>query len=148
METQSSTSREQSERRNKRFLEFIKLFHMIGKDDRLFPKTCSTCGAEYHSFSEFLQGTHPLGHGLEDVQSVMHAPYTMQYRNCACGTTLVLSLTADIYPELDRFWNMLQQEADETGQSLREVVADYREQCNRYILERMLEEEEPVGHQP
>jgi hypothetical protein len=147
METQDSISREQRAGRNERFSEFIKLFHTIGKDDRLFPKMCGTCGAEYHSFSEYLQGTQPVGHGLEDVKRVMHAPYTMQYRNCACGTTLILSLTEQIYPELDRFWNMLQQEADETGQSLRQVVADFREQCNRYILDQMLEEEESARYQ-
>jgi hypothetical protein len=146
MNTPDNNRRDQSARRNKRFSEFIKLFHMIGKDDKLFPKICGACGAEYHSFSEFLQGTRPLGHGLEDVKSVMRVPYTLQYRNCACGTTLVLSLTADTYPELDRFWNMLRQEAEETGQGLPEVVADFREQCNRYILDQMLKEEKTARH--
>jgi hypothetical protein len=141
MERGNRDHRKQSARRDKRFSEFIKLFHMIGKDKRLFPKICSTCGAEYHSFSEFLQGTHPLRHGLEDVTSVMHTPYTMQYRNCTCGTTLIVSLTSDTYPELDRFWDMLQQEAEESGQSLREVVADFREQCNQFIIDQILEEE-------
>ncbi|HMK37350.1 MAG TPA: hypothetical protein VK463_19910 [Desulfomonilaceae bacterium] len=127
---------------NERFLEFIKLFDRIGKDERLFPKRCNTCGAEYHSFSEYLQGTTVLGHGLEDVKNVMHAPHTMQYRNCSCGSTLVLPLTADTYPELDRFWNMLQQEAGNTGRTLREVVSDFRDQCNRFILEQLLKEED------
>ena len=142
MNFQDSIPRDHGSQYNKRFLEFIKLFERIGKDDRLFPKRCNTCGTEYRSFQEFLQGTKPLGHGLEDVKEVMHAPYTMQYRNCACGSTLILPLTADTYPELDGFWDMLQQEANDTGQTLRDVVSDFREQCNRYLLELLLKEEE------
>jgi hypothetical protein len=145
MAGQTSSPRDRGTPYNKRFLPFITLFGRIGKDKRLFPKRCSACGAEYHSFAEFLQGTTPLRHGLEDVKSVMRAPYTMQYRNCACGTSLVLSLTEDIFPELDRFWDMLQREADETGKDLYEVVSAFRDQCNRYILEQMLKEEEAAG---
>ncbi len=132
---------EQSSTRAGRFSEFIQLFYMLGKHEKLFPKICRTCGTEYHSFSEFLQGTRPLAHGLQDASEVMHTPYTLQYRNCTCGSTLVLSLTAETYPELDEFWNMLQEEAACTGQSLSEVVLEFREQCNRYILDRILKED-------
>lgn len=88
---------EQSSTRAGRFSEFIQLFYMLGKHEKLFPKICRTCGTEYHSFSEFLQGTRPLAHGLQDASEVMHTPYTLQYRNCTCGSTLVLSLTAETY---------------------------------------------------
>lgn len=127
---------------NDKFLEFIKLFDAIGKDERLFPKKCSTCGRVYESFSEYLWATMPRGHALEDVTNVMHSPFTMQYRNCSCGSTLVLSLTEEIYPELERFWKMLKDEAEETGKPLKQVVSEFREQCSRYVVERMLAEEE------
>jgi hypothetical protein len=59
----------------------------------------------------------------------------MQYRNCTCGSTLVINFTKDEYPLLDRFWEMMGKEAKERGKPLWEVVSEFREQCNRYIME-------------
>ena len=59
----------------------------------------------------------------------------MQYRNCACGSTLVINFTKDVYPLLDRFWEMIGKEAKEREKPVREVVSEFREQCNRYVME-------------
>ncbi len=120
---------------NSRFLEFMKSFALIGKDSRLFPKKCVTCGKEYRSFPEFIHDTSPVRHCLEDCRDVSDALATLQYRNCPCGSTLVLILTRDIYPMLDVFWEMMEKEAAERNKPLPEVVSEFREQCNRFILE-------------
>ena len=127
------------------FLDFIKIFAAIGSDKNLFPKKCRTCGQEYRDFTEYLYGTAPVGHGLEDCTDVMEVPYTLQYRNCACGSTLVLALTDDTFPILERFWQTLQQASEESGRPLRQVVAEFREQCNRYVIDQHLSEKEKGG---
>jgi hypothetical protein len=120
---------------NERFLEFIKLFAKIGADSRIFPKTCRTCGRVYRNFPEYLQNTVATAHSLEEYGDTLDATFTMQYRNCRCGSTLTVVFTRQTYPLLERFWHMLAREAKEAGKPLREVVSDFREQCNRYISE-------------
>ncbi len=119
---------------NPRFLEFIELFAKLEADSRLFPKKCGTCGALFRSFPEYIHSTEPVGHGFEDCSDTLTSPSTMQYRNCSCGSTLAIILTEDVYPILDRFWEMLGKESKETGQHLKEVVSEFRDQCNRYII--------------
>jgi len=119
----------------KRFVEFIKLFSLIGKDSRLFPKKCRACGKEFQSFPEYIHATSPVQHCLEDYRDASDALGTMQYRNCACGSTLVIRFTRDVYPLLDAFWEMIGSEAKERDKPAQEVVSEFREQCNRYILE-------------
>ena len=128
-----------------RFLEFIRLFATIGKDGNLFPKVCNTCGIEYESFSEYLHNTTPVGHALEDCTNVMDVPYTMQYRNCPCGSTLVLVLTDETFPVLERFWQTLKEVAEESGRPLKEVVNQFRDQCNQYVIDSYLAREEGDG---
>jgi len=120
---------------NERFLEFIKLFALIGKDSRLFPKKCRTCGKEFESFPEYLHATSPVQHCLEDYREASDAIGTMQYRNCACGSTRAIKFTRALYPLLDGFWEMIGREARERDTPVREVVSEFREQCNRYIME-------------
>jgi len=124
---------------NERFLEFIKLFAQIGSDSRIFPKLCHTCGTIYRSFPEYIHNTSPAAHCLEEYGNTMDTTLTLQYRNCHCGSTLTIAFTKETYPLLDRFWEMLGKESKETGKPLREVVSDFREQCNRYVEE----QEEP-----
>ncbi len=119
---------------DKRFLEFIRLLAEIGKDDKLFPKDCRTCGTQYHSFPQYLCGTTPKGHSFEDGSEVMHRPFTMIYRHCPCGNTLVLTLTRETFPLLDEMWAMLKQVAQDRGQSLQQVVSQFVEECVDYIL--------------
>ncbi len=121
---------------NERFLEFIKLFAEIGSDSRIFPKTCHTCGRVYRSFPEYIHNTTPTSHCLEEYVNSMDANLTMQYRNCNCGSTLAIMFTKQTYPVLDRFWKMLGKVSKETGRPLREVVTEFREQCNRYVVEK------------
>ena len=118
-----------------RFFEFIALFARIGKDSRLFPKKCRTCGKEYKSFPEYIHGTEPVGDGLKDYSDTLDLPRTMQYRNCSCGSTLTIMFTKDVYPLLDKFWEMLGKESKESGRPVREVISEFREQCRRYIIE-------------
>lgn len=120
---------------NPRFVEFIELFARIGADSRIFPKKCSTCGREYKSFPEYIHGTEPLEQGLKDYSDLMDVPRTMQYRNCRCGSTLAIIFTKDVYPLLDKFWEMLGIESKERGHPLPEVLSEFREQCNRYVIE-------------
>jgi hypothetical protein len=119
---------------NPRFLEFIELFAKIGADSRIFPKKCGTCGALFRSFPDYIHSTEPVAHGLQDYSDVLDVPRTMQYRNCRCGSTLTIVFTKDVYPVLDRFWEMLGRESKETGHALKEVVSEFRDQCNRYII--------------
>lgn len=116
-----------------RFREFIELFARIGSDERIFPKKCNACGKMYRSFPEYIHATTPAGHALEDCTDVMQVPYAMQYRNCRCGTTLVLSITEETYPLIERFWNTLREIASEEKRPLAKVVSDFRDQCNRYV---------------
>jgi hypothetical protein len=118
---------------NAKFLEFIKAFATIGADRRIFPKKCRTCGKEYSSFPEYIHGTAPVAHGLEGYTDSLDVHRTMQYRNCSCGSTLTITFTKDTYPLLERFWEMLGKESKEQEKPLREIVLEFREQCNRYM---------------
>ena len=86
-------------------------------------------------FPRYIHNTEPTAHCLEEYGNVADASFTMQYRNCRCGSTLTIAFTKEIYPLLDRFWEMLGRESKETGKPLREVVTEFREQCNRYVIE-------------
>ena len=122
---------------NSHFLEYFRLFaeiHAIGDMSKVFPKECRVCGRTFGSFAEFIRATQPKGHVFEDCQEVMDRPFTMVYRHCSCSNTLVVTLTADIFPPLVRFWSMLGQEAEQSGKPLSEVVRDFSAQCDRYIL--------------
>ncbi len=135
MQQQSTSEPNETQGYNKRFLEFIKLFAKIGKDSRIFPKTCRTCGRVYRSFPDYIHGTTPAAHCLEPYVNQADLPSTMQYRNCPCGSTLVIWFTKETYPLMDRFWEMIGIEAREQGVPVKDVVTQFREQCNRYVLE-------------
>jgi hypothetical protein len=118
-----------------RLMEFLDCFSRIRDDQRLFPKECRSCGEEFASFSEYLCLTNPKGHGLEDCSGVMKRAYTLCYRHCPCGNTLVLPLTADVFPRIQEFWDALRDISEERGIPLVEVVAEFVAQCERHILE-------------
>lgn len=118
---------------NERFLEFIKLLGRIENDRKLFPKECRTCGEIFVSLSDYLCATTPKGHSLQDGQEVMGKPFTMIYRHCTCGNTLVLTLTEDIFPALDALWSMLKQEALRLQKPLKIVVAEFAGQWEHYL---------------
>lgn len=131
-----SDSRKQEAHRlyNERFLKFIKLFASIENNTKLFPRECRTCGRKFGSFSRYLRYTFIKGHGLEDCSEVMGGPFTMMYRHCSCGNTLVLSLTGETVPLLDGFWGMLEEEAEETGRPFLTVVREFCDQCDDFVI--------------
>jgi hypothetical protein len=122
---------------NPRFVEFFGLLAKIGAVDhveKLFPKMCRVCAQEFQGFSEYLCATTPKGHVFEDCKEVMGKPFTMVYRHCPCGNTLVLTLTEENFPSLDRMWAMLHAEATKSGIPLEALVKEFSRQCDRYIL--------------
>lgn len=118
---------------NPRFSEYIALFQSINDTDLLFPKPCRACGRKFESISDYLCYTSPKGHSMEDASSVMQMQFTMMYRHCACGNTLVLTFTEAIFPQLENLWSMLQQEAESTGKSLQDVVLAFMRQWERSV---------------
>lgn len=122
---------------NPRFLEFIKLLVSIDTSDKLFPKECRACGKRFRSLSEYLCTTLPKAHTFEDCREVMRKPFTMVYRHCTCGNTLVLSLNEEILSGLNEFWTMLEREAAETGRPLLTVVTEFADECERYMDARL-----------
>ncbi len=122
---------------NPRFLEYIKLFVPIDTHEKLFPKECRTCGRTYTSLSEYLFKTVAKGHTLDNAEEVMGKPFTMTYRHCTCGNTLVLTFTAETYPVLGKLWLMLAEEAQVAGRPLNDVVADFVDQWERYMTAHM-----------
>ena len=119
---------------NARFLEFIKRFVPVDRHEKLFPKECRTCGRTYVSLSHFLGGTEPKGHTLDDEAEVMGQPFTMTYRHCGCGNTLVLTLTEETYPLLTEMWVMLAAEAEKSRKPLSVVVTEFVDQWEHYML--------------
>ncbi len=128
------SSKENEETVNPRFLEFLKRFADIHDDERLFPKQCRACGQEYVSFEEYLCHTIAKKHVLEDCSSVMKRPYTMVYRHCPCGNTLVVALTIEVFPDLEGLWRMLRDEADARGLPLVQVVGEFSAACDKHLL--------------
>jgi hypothetical protein len=115
------------------FEEFISLLSGIKDHEKLFPKTCKACGGEFRSLGEYLCKTKPKGHVFDDCSKVMKRPFTMIYRHCVCGNTLVLSLTSEILPELERFWSMIAAVAEELDVPVTEVVTDFAGECDRFF---------------
>ena len=119
---------------NPRFLEFVRHFAEIHDDERLFPKQCRVCSKEFLSFEEYLCHTVPKKYVLEDCSAVMKRPYTLVYRHCTCGNTLVLTLTTEIFPALEELWRMLRDEAASRGLPLGQVVGEFSALCDMHLL--------------
>jgi hypothetical protein len=122
---------------NPRFLEFLELFVSADTHEKLFPKDCRTCGKTFQSLSHYLDSTVGKGHTLDDAEEVMGMPYTMTYRHCTCGNTLVLTFTAETYPMLGRLWTMLRAEAKVSKRPLNDVISEFVEQWERYMTTHM-----------
>lgn len=122
---------------NEQFLKFIKLLAQMDRNEKLFPKPCRACGTTFDSFAEYLSATVPKGHTWEDCEEVMKKPFTMLYRHCTCGNTLVLSLTEETFPMLREFWAMLHAEAEKSQRPLKDVVKEFSEQCDQYMFDNL-----------
>lgn len=118
---------------NPRFSEYIELFEAIDDTELLFPKPCRACGRTFVGISDYLCHTSPKGHSMEDASNVMEQQFTMMYRHCSCGNTLVLSFTDAIFPRLESLWSMLQREAKESGRPVQEVVLAFMRQWERTL---------------
>jgi hypothetical protein len=115
------------------FLAYMRLFSEVGKSEKLFPKQCAACKRRYESLSDYIGSTAPRRHTMEDCSSVMRRPFTMIYRQCGCGNTLVVNLTEEVADFLDSFWEMLTLTAQKLNKPLIEVVADFVSQWEFYV---------------
>jgi hypothetical protein len=115
------------------FEEFMSLLAGIEQHEELFPKTCKTCGEQFKNLGEYLRKTKPKGHVFEDGSKVMKRPFTMIYRHCACGNTLILTLTSEILPDFQNFWSMMAGVARECDMPLTQVVGQFAEECDRFF---------------
>jgi len=118
---------------NRAFLKFIRLFARINDNKTLFPKSCRTCGKNYETLAAYVCMTIPKGYSLQDCRAVMGKPFTMMYRHCTCGNTLVLTFTEETYPSLDDLWTMLRREAEDSGKKLEDVVQDFADQFELFM---------------
>ncbi|HMK33713.1 MAG TPA: hypothetical protein VK463_01510 [Desulfomonilaceae bacterium] len=120
---------------NERFLEFMRLFADMDTDENLFPRECRVCGTHFGSIREYFCATIPKGHCFENYcKPGADSGFMLLYRHCKCGNTLVLTLKEKEFPELNSFWQMLREEADDSERSLKEVVSDFADQCDCYLL--------------
>lgn len=129
-----STAKAAQERYDPQFLKFLKEFETVFRHERLFPKDCRTCGRTFRTLAEYLLNTVPKGHSFEDCEETMRQPYTMTYRHCSCGNTLVLTLTEETYPYLRELWSMLHEKASRSGRPINEVVREFSDQWQHYII--------------
>jgi len=118
------------------FVDFFRLFAASLVDEKLFPKACHTCGRRFANFAHYLDTTLPKGHVMEDCSDVMDQQYTMMYRHCPCGNTLITVFTDETIPILDRMWEMLGKEAERSGIPLKELVREFNRQLDRYMKNR------------
>jgi hypothetical protein len=112
----------------------MRLLVETGTIARLFPRECRVCGTTFADLSEYCCATKPRAHCFEDCRSLSAEPFMMLYRHCNCGNTVVMTLTENAFPELNAFWEMLQDEAEQSNRSLKEVVADFARQFDRYLF--------------
>jgi len=112
---------------------FMELFARIGDHEKLFPKYCKTCGKSYNSFEDYVLDTVAKAHCLEDCSDVMGRPYTMMYRHCGCGNTLVLSITDEELPVLEDFWAAVARNSEASGRSPKSIVLDFALQCEMHF---------------
>jgi hypothetical protein len=84
--------------------------------------------------ADYIRSTHAKGHSMEDYRGAMGKPFTMIYRHCACGNTLVLALTGEDCFFLDQFWEAISLQAQLSGRSVREMVSDFVSQWELYII--------------
>jgi hypothetical protein len=115
------------------FLDFFRIFDAPLVNERLFPKDCRTCGRRFKDLGHYLDKTLPKGHVMEDCSDVMDRSYTMMYRHCPCGNTLITVFTEETIPILDRMWETFREEAERSGIPLKEFVREFNRQLDLYV---------------
>lgn len=118
---------------NPKFLKFIELLANLNHSDKIPSKHCRACGKMYADLHEYIWDTEAKGQTMEDVGGVMDKAYTMLYRNCSCGNTLVLTLTGDNFPELSEFWDMIKQESKDRQLPVKTIVSAFMADWEHFI---------------
>jgi hypothetical protein len=118
---------------NECFLDYMRLFAEAGETEKLFPRWCAACKKKFESLNHYIRSTAPRRHCMEDCRSIMGRPFTMIYRQCGCGNTLVVNVTEETVSFLDSFWEMLTSEARQQGKPLTEVVRVFVDQWELYV---------------
>ncbi|AFM27308.1 hypothetical protein [Desulfomonile tiedjei] len=118
------------------FHRTIDLFDAVDRHEKLFPKVCRACGRTYPDLSTYISETKPKGHTMDDCSEVMGKQFTMLYRHCLCGNTLVLTFTDDIFPLLAVFWSNMKEEARSCGMTLKDFTAEFVGKWELLILSR------------
>ncbi len=121
---------------NSFFRRTIDLFDAVDHHEKLFPKVCKTCGKTFPDLSTYINETKPKGHTMDDCSEVMGKQFTMLYRHCLCGNTLVLTFTEDIFPLLAVFWSTMEEEARSCGMTLKDFTAEFMGKWEALILSR------------
>lgn len=119
--------------RKELFDDFIEHFLCIDNHEEVFPKKCRTCGKEYGSLDHYICDTEAKAQTMEDAGEIMGKSFTMVYRNCSCGNTLVVTITDQIMPKIVEFWEALRLEANTSGHSLKSIVAAFVEEWENQI---------------
>lgn len=108
--------------KNPNFLKYVKLLAQLNKSGKIPPKECRACGKIYCGLDQYIWDTEAKAQTMEDAGGVMSKAFTMLYRNCSCGNTLILTLTGEIFSEISEFWGMIRTEAQIGESPLRDVV--------------------------
>jgi len=64
----------------------------------------------------------------------MKTSYTMVYRHCSCGNTLVIVLTEQIFPALNDFWSIVRDLSEQEGIPVNMLVEKFAQELERYLL--------------
>jgi len=107
------------------FKDFIQQFSLINNDKDLFPKKCRTCGKKYESLYHYIYDTEAKAQSMEDAGEIMGKSFTMIYRNCSCGNTLVVSITDEILPSIKDFWKAVRHLAYKSNMPVKEIVTSF-----------------------
>ncbi|MGO8881934.1 MAG: hypothetical protein ACLPVO_12380 [Desulfomonilaceae bacterium] len=115
------------------FKDFIQQFSLINNDKDLFPKKCRTCGKKYESLYHYIYDTEAKAQSMEDAGEIMGKSFTMIYRNCSCGNTLVVSVTDEILPSIKDFWKAVRRLAYKSNMPVKEIVTSFVDEWERQI---------------
>ncbi|MFH0959633.1 MAG: hypothetical protein V1897_13115 [Pseudomonadota bacterium] len=121
-------SKEPDNPRKLLFEAFIEEFCSVNSHEGVFPKKCRTCGKEYTNLHHYISDTEGKAQTMEDAREIMGRHFTMVYRNCSCGNTLVVTITDEIMPKIAEFWEALRMEAEISGHSLKKIVTLFVEE--------------------
>lgn len=73
----------------------------------IFPKRCNSCGEIYQTREDFIRATH----GLKTIDTVFDEIGLQEYRNCPCGSTLIV-------------WTRDRRDSSEYGKARRKLFND------------------------